>query len=41
MNNSCNAYEECDFCCKLLPLNHFYPFDTTKSGRNVPLDMVK
>ena len=36
-----NTYEECDFCCKLLPLNHFYPVDTTKSGRNVPLDMVK
>ena len=41
MNNSCNAYEECDFCCQLLPINHFYPVDTAKYGRNFPLDMVK
>ena len=34
-----NTYEECDFCCKLLPSNHFYPVNATETGRNVPLSV--
>ena len=32
-------YEQCDFCGDLLSSNHFYPVDTTKAGRNVPLSV--
>lgn len=35
------TYEQCNFCGDLLLNNHFYPVDTTKADRNVPLDMVK
>ena len=34
-----NTYEQCDFCGDLLPSNHFYPVDTTQTGRNVPLSV--
>lgn len=34
-----NTYEQCDFCGDLLPSNHFYPVNTTQTGRNVPLSV--
>ena len=37
MCEKCNNYEECDFCGYFLPKNHFYPINTTKSGRNIPI----
>lgn len=43
MCNNCstnNVYEKCDFCDDLLPINHFYPVNTTQNERNIPLDMI-
>lgn len=36
-----NIYEKCDFCNDLLPINHFYPVNTTQNGRNIPIDMIE